>query len=168
MLWPVSAVQLYFESCSTPLSRPVFHFRNADPLTAKKFCAILLPQSGPLQYPQLSSRCSQGWPIILPCHENRPLQPSTPMYVSLLCCCSDGKVTLTEHFVFCPSFLFPSHMTKTITLKTCLINFQFKYDYRTASTPLNGTQVQDVILHQHDTLNIKSFYTVLVTCTRLT
>ena len=38
---PVSAMQHYLESCRTPPSRPLFHFRNGMPLTAKKFRAIL-------------------------------------------------------------------------------------------------------------------------------
>jgi integrase len=38
---PVSAMQHYLESCRTPPSKPLFHFRNGTPLTAKKFRAIL-------------------------------------------------------------------------------------------------------------------------------
>ena len=38
---PVSAMQHYLECCRTPLSRPLFLFRNGMPLTAKKFRAIL-------------------------------------------------------------------------------------------------------------------------------
>ena len=38
---PVSAMQHYLECCRTPPSRPLFHFRNGMPLTAKKFRAIV-------------------------------------------------------------------------------------------------------------------------------
>ena len=103
----------YLESCRTPLSRPLFHFRNGMPLTGKEVSSdpSLSPQVAglqpvPLQHPQLSDWgshcCCQGWHVILHHHGAWPLaQCCLPLLRPSssgphLHCCSDGKGSLTE------------------------------------------------------------------------
>ena len=84
---PVSAMQHYLESCTTPPSRSLFHFRNGRPLTAKKFRAILHFHLKSLGFnPSLFNThschcCCQGWHVILHHHGTRAagaVLPSTP------------------------------------------------------------------------------------------
>ena len=71
---PVSAMQHYLESCRTPPSRPLFHFRNGMPLTARSFERSFVLTSSRWASTRPSSTLTAfglGQPLLLPrlaCH----------------------------------------------------------------------------------------------------
>ena len=133
---PISAMQHYLESCRTPLSRPLFHFRNGIPLTAKKLRAILRFHLKSLGFngfnPSLfnthsfwigaataaakagmsSSTIMELGPLVQCCLPLlRPSLSGPP-----LPCCSDGKGPLTE--------LLFAHICFLICIPSCVAQNQ--------------------------------------------